>query len=76
VNISFALFLAYLEGASGQRLFSNHWCQLFGLNEHRLDELAIAATHQGLIDYKKSGEVVDVRFPGFLTQEEERWLHE
>jgi len=76
VNLAFALFLGHLEGASGQRLFSNHWCQLFGLNEHRLDELAITASHQGLIDYKKSGEVIDVRFPGFLSQEEERWLHE
>jgi hypothetical protein len=76
VNIAFALFLAYLEGASGQRLFSNQWCQLFGLNAHRLDELAITASHQGLIDYKKSGEIIDVRFPRFLTQEEERWLHE
>jgi len=76
VNIAFALFLAYLEGASGQRLFSNHWCQLFGLSEHRLNELAIAAGHQGLIDYKKSGEVVEVRFHDYLTHDEESWLHE
>jgi len=76
VNIAFALFLASLEGASGQRLFSNHWVQLFGLSGHRVDELAITATHQGLIDYKKSGEVAEVRFHDYLTHEEEDWLHE
>jgi len=76
VNIAFALFLAHLEGASGQRLFSNHWVQLFGLSEHQVDELAITATHQGLIDYKRSGEVVEVRFHDYLTHEEEDWLHE
>ncbi len=76
VNIAFALFLAHLEGASGQRLFSNHWCQLFGLSEYRLGELAIAAGHQGLIDYKKSGEVVEVRFHDYLTHKEEGWLYE
>jgi len=41
-----------------------------------LEELAIAAGHQGLIDYKKSGEVVEVKFHDYLTYEEEGWLHE
>lgn len=76
VNVAFALFLAYLEGATGERLLHNPWCQLLGLSEHQLVELAIAASHRGIIDFKQSGGVVDVRFTGFLTAEEEQWRNE
>ncbi len=76
VNVAFALFLAYLEGATGERLLHNAWCQLLGLTEHQLVELAIAASHRGIIDFKQSGGVTDVRFTGFLTAEEEQWRYE
>ena len=76
VNVAFALFLSYLEGATGERLFHNLWCQLLGLNEHQIIELAIAASHRGIIDFKQSGGVTEVRFPGFLTAEEEQWRYE
>ena len=76
VNVVFALFLAYLEGASGERLLHSRWCNLLGLTNHQLTEQAIAASHRGIIDFKQSGGVTDVRFPDFLTAEEEQWLHE
>jgi len=76
VNIAFALFLAYLEGATGERLLQSSHCKLFGLTGHHLNELAIAAGHRGLIDFKQSGGVTDIRFTDYLTQEEEAWLHE
>lgn len=76
VNVVFALFLAYLEGATGERLFHNLWCQILGLTEHQLVEHAIAASHRGIIDFKQSGGVTEVRFPGFLTAEEEQWRYE
>ena len=76
VNIAFALFLAYLEGATGKRLLQSSHCKLFGLTDHQLNELAIAAGHRGLIDFKQSGGVTDIRFTDYLTQEEEAWLHE
>jgi len=76
VNVAFALFLGYLEGATGERLLQNKWCKLLGLNEHQLKELAIAASHRGIIDFKQSGGVTDIRFPGFLTKQEEAWLYE
>ncbi|WP_207951661.1 hypothetical protein [Pseudomaricurvus alcaniphilus] len=76
VNVSFALFLAYLEGATGERLLHSHWCRLLGLGSHQLTELAIAASHRGLIDFKQSGGVTEVRFPAYLTMEEEQWRHE
>jgi hypothetical protein len=76
VNIAFALFLAYLEGATGERLLQSSHCKLFGLTGHHINELAIAAGHRGLIDFKQSGGVTDIRFTDYLTQEEEAWLHE
>ena len=76
VNVSFALFLGYLEGATGERLLQSKWCQLLGLNKHQLVETAIAASHRGIIDFKQSGGVTDVRFPGFLTAEEGQWQYE
>jgi hypothetical protein len=76
VNVTFALFLAYLEGATGERLFHSKWCQILGLREHQLVELAMVANQRGIIDFKRSGGVTDVRFPGFLTQEEEQWRYE
>jgi len=76
VNVAFALFLGYLEGATGERLLQNKWCKLLGLNEHQLKEQAIAASHRGIIDFKQSGGVTDIRFPGFLTKDEEAWLYE
>lgn len=76
VNAAFALFLAYLEGASGERLLQSSHCKLFGLTEQHMNELAIAAGHRGLIDFKQSGGVTDIRFTGYITAEEEAWLHE
>lgn len=76
VNVAFALFLGYLEGATGERLLHNRWCLILGLSEHELNELAIAASHRGIIDFKQSGGVTEVRFPGFLTAQEEQWRHE
>jgi hypothetical protein len=75
-NVAFALFLTYLEGASGERLLTGPHCKLFGLNEHHINELAIAAGHRGLIDFKQSGGVTEIRFPEYLTAEEESWLYE
>lgn len=75
VNVAFALFLAYLQGATGERLFHSEYCKLFGISDHQLNELAIAAGHRGLIDFKQSGGVIEVRFPDYLSTEEEAWLY-
>lgn len=76
VNVAFALFQGYLEGASGERLLNSEHCKLFNLTGHQLNELAIAAGHRGIIDFKQSGGVTDIRFPGYLDTEQEAWLHE
>tara|TARA_R110001592_G_scaffold13740_2_gene62803 strand:- start:25280 stop:26059 length:780 start_codon:yes stop_codon:yes gene_type:complete len=76
VNVAFALFLGYLQGASGNRLFNTEWTKILGCRLERLLELARQASHSGLLNFKHSSEVVEVTFPDYLTKEEEGLLHE
>jgi hypothetical protein len=66
------LFLGYLEGRTGQRLFSSDWTNLVGSSPGELEALANSASHRGLLVFMNAGGVKEVRFPGFLTPEEER----
>lgn len=75
-NITFALFLGHLEGLSGQRLFSSRWMDFLGGSPGELEALANSASHRGQIVFLNAGGVKEVRFPGFLKADEERWLHE
>ncbi len=74
VNVSYALFQGYLYGLSGERLFNSSWMKLLHTPLERLEEMASAASYRGLIDYKKSGGVVDVRCNDFLSPDEQQLL--
>lgn len=73
---AFALFLGYLEGATGQRLFMGRWPRVLGTTVEELENLAVAASNRGLLVFLNAGGVKEVRFPGYLTAEEEALLHE
>lgn len=75
-NVAFALFQAWLTGVSGQRLFSSEWLRLLDSPQPTLVELARVASQHGLITFRQSSEVIDVDFPGYLTEEEKGWLYE
>ncbi|WP_243662613.1 hypothetical protein [Plasticicumulans lactativorans] len=66
------LFLGYLEGRTGQRLFSSGWISLTGNSLDELEALANSASHRGLLVFMNAGGVKEVRFPDYLTPEEER----
>lgn len=70
--VALLLFLGYLEGRTGQRLFSSDWTQLTGLSQDDLEAQANAASHRGLLVFMNAGGVKEVRFPGYLTPEEEK----
>ncbi len=76
VNVVFALVIGYIEGATGNRLFSTEWMQMLECRTERLLELARIASHSGLITFKHSSEVIEVGFPDLLTREEELMRHE
>lgn len=69
--VIFLLLLAYLEGRSGQRLFSSSWVRLTGCTSDELIAYTQSAAHRGLMVFLNAGGVQEVRFPGFLKPEEE-----
>lgn len=76
VNIAFALFLGYLDGRLARRLFTSDWVRVLDLAEERLIELTQAAAQRGLLVFRRTGAVMEVRFPGYLTEQEQEWLNE
>ncbi len=66
------LFLGFLEGRTGQRLFSSNWMRLLGGAPHELEALTKSASHRGLLVFMSAGGVKEVRFPDYLTPEEEQ----
>ena len=71
-SVTLLLFLAYLEGRTGQRLFSSDWMNLVGCSLDEVEALATSASHRGLMVFMNAGGVKEVRFPGYLTPEEEK----
>lgn len=76
VNLSFALFMGLLQGATGNRLFNTDWTRLLCCRQEQMMELARQASQAGLLRLKHSSEIVEITFPERLTKEEETWLHE
>ena len=70
--VTLSLFLGHLEGRSGQRLFSSQWMALLGSTPAELAALTNAAAHRGLLVFMNAGGVQEVRFPDYLTPEEEQ----
>lgn len=75
-NVAMCLFLGHLEGRSGQALFHSSWMQLLGKTPEELESLAVAASHRGEIVFMNAGGVKEVRFPDYLTQDEEQLRQE
>lgn len=76
VNVAFCLFLGHLEGLSGQRLFTSTWMNLLPGSPDELDAYANSAYHRGLLVFLNAGGVKEVRFPDYLTPEEEKICQE
>lgn len=70
--VAMMLFMGYLEGRTGQRLFTSDWMALLGCSLDELEALANSASHRGLLVFMNAGGVKEVRFPGYLTAEEEQ----
>jgi hypothetical protein len=73
---AYALFLAHLEGDRGQRLFATGWARLLDRSEVEVTSLVSAAARRGLLDYRATGAVVEVRFGDWLTRDEQEMVRE
>ena len=54
-------------GGSGEMLFHTFWARLLDAGPAQLDALAFEASRRELLDYRRAGAVVDITFPGLLT---------
>lgn len=75
-NVAFCPLLGHMEGLSGQRLFSSSWMRLLPGSPDALDALASSAFHRGLLVFLNAGGVKEVRFPDYLTSEDEKMCQE
>lgn len=74
--VTLNLFMGYLEGRSGQRLFSSNWMRLLGRTPAELEALTTVAANRGLLVFMNAGGVKEVRFPDALTPTEEQLRQE
>lgn len=68
---TFALFLAWLEGVRGENLFRTRWVAALDRSFADCVELTSAAAKRGMLDFLNAGGVMELRFPGYLTAEEQ-----
>ncbi|WP_156816524.1 hypothetical protein [Oceanimonas smirnovii] len=74
-NVAFALFVAHLHGEDGSIAFNSRWLKLLGLNRDELIAHAHSAHSRGLIKFTHSGDVMEIRFPNWLTAHEKDILN-
>jgi hypothetical protein len=75
-SMSYALLLGYLQGARGESLLKTEFTGLLNCSFERLSEFATEASRKGWIVFKRLGNVIEVRFPNLLTDQEMEWLRE
>lgn len=76
LNGAFALYLAYLEGFRAQRILTSKWADMLDVSEEELKELAQEAGRLGWLNYREAGDVLELRFPEWIREEEEELTHE
>lgn len=74
-NVAFALFIAHLNGEDGSIALKSQWVKLLGLNQDEIVAQAHSAHSRGLIKFTHAGEVVEIRFPNWLTEHEKEILN-
>jgi hypothetical protein len=68
--VAFALFLGWLDGERGRLLFETPWAKVLDRDFDELLRHAATASRQGHLELLNAGGVIEVRFPGYLTNEE------
>ena len=68
-SLAYALLLGDLCGRRGQALFTTLWASMLDAPMHALKELAVAASRQGWIEYRASGDVVEVSFRYLMRED-------
>lgn len=64
--VVYALLLGHLSGVRGLPLYETLWARLLDAPPNELDALAFAASRRGLLEYRRMGEVAEIRFSRLL----------
>jgi len=75
-NAAYALFLGFLEGVRGPSLCDTLWTHMLAAPASTISDLAIEASRRRWIAYRQIGQVMEVTFPGLLTEEEKELIRE
>jgi hypothetical protein len=73
---AFALLIGYLAGLRGSLLLDSIWTRLLDCTMNKVVELATEASKQGWLNFKASGSVIEISFPGVLTELGGKSVHE
>ena len=74
--VALALLLGYLEGHRGLSLFESEYMRLLDAATAKKIALAQTASKRGWLVFKHIGAVVEVLFPGLLTNDEQERIRE
>lgn len=69
-SVTLAVFLGYLEGGRGARLFTTRWARVFEGGTEAVRLCAVEASRRGLLRVAAIGDVVEVSFKGWLRDDE------
>lgn len=73
-TLSFALYIGHLQGVKGPALFETIWVQVLDRTRSHLLDLAAVASRRSLIDFRHTGNVIEVGFSELSRPMEGRLL--
>ncbi|MBF9018895.1 MULTISPECIES: hypothetical protein [unclassified Oceanispirochaeta] len=74
--VAYALFLGYLKGIRGQNLFLSEYITFLDCGYEKAIEYTETASMRGWLDLNKVGDVIEVRFPGIISDLELEGINE
>ena len=66
--LTFAIFMAYLNGLRGDFILTSDWVKALTLDERTIRSLAIEAAKRDLLQYKYAGNVTSITFKNLLNK--------
>jgi hypothetical protein len=76
ISITFALLLAYADGARGKRLLSSDFVRLIDADEDTARARAIEARKLGLISLRENSNAFDIGFAPLIGERDWRHMNE
>ena len=67
ISVAFALFLGYLCGIRGEKLFHTNWVKILDAHVFELHSKSQVASQQGWLEYRQTGNITDITFNHFMN---------